>query len=162
MKWEPKVHEDILMAMFQHLKLTSQDWANIMDDLKDGGYTFTEGALRYDLVYFLLCSVLFRLVVFHFVLLHFVDWLWFVVVSHFTWRPAVRHYSTILFPYHPILAHHTPTILLSFITHHHCRTILPLPLRHYTFLLPIHHGFQTRSWLGLFCSRRPFVVFARA
>ncbi|KAK7417154.1 hypothetical protein QQX98_004757 [Neonectria punicea] len=47
MKWDANVHQDILICLFQHLKLNTVDWANVMDDLKVMGYTFSESALRY-------------------------------------------------------------------------------------------------------------------
>ncbi|EQL02149.1 hypothetical protein G6O67_001484 [Ophiocordyceps sinensis] len=46
MRWGPEVHEDILITLFQHINLASSDWAKVMDDLRDKGYTFTESALR--------------------------------------------------------------------------------------------------------------------
>lgn len=49
MRWGPEVHEDILIALFQHVNLASGDWAVLMDALRDKGYTFTENALRYAL-----------------------------------------------------------------------------------------------------------------
>ncbi|KAM0247362.1 hypothetical protein ACHAQJ_009870 [Trichoderma viride] len=42
----PNVHEDILISMFYNLTLSSEDWAKVMADLKEMGYTFSEGALR--------------------------------------------------------------------------------------------------------------------
>ncbi|KAF5670318.1 hypothetical protein FHETE_4563 [Fusarium heterosporum] len=47
MVWDSNVHEDILICLFQHIKPTSEDWSNVMRDLQEKGYTFTEGALRY-------------------------------------------------------------------------------------------------------------------
>ncbi|KAH7015278.1 hypothetical protein EDB80DRAFT_864692 [Ilyonectria destructans] len=47
MRWDANVHEDILICLFQHLKLSTQDWINVMQDLQDMDYTFTESALRY-------------------------------------------------------------------------------------------------------------------
>ncbi|RSM09972.1 hypothetical protein CDV31_007490 [Fusarium ambrosium] len=44
-----RVHEDILICMFQHLKLSNEDWTSVMAELQKLGYTFTEGALRYGL-----------------------------------------------------------------------------------------------------------------
>ncbi|KPM37195.1 hypothetical protein AK830_g9352 [Neonectria ditissima] len=46
MKWDANVHEDILICLFQHLKLSTTDWTSVMNDLKVMGYTFTESALR--------------------------------------------------------------------------------------------------------------------
>lgn len=46
MKWSPKVHEDILVALFYNLVISTDDWTKVMADLKDMGYTFTESALR--------------------------------------------------------------------------------------------------------------------
>lgn len=48
MVWDANVHEDILISLFQHIKPSSDDWANVMQDLQSKGYSFTEGALRYD------------------------------------------------------------------------------------------------------------------
>lgn len=47
MRWDANVHEDILICLFQHLKPSTQDWINVMQDLQAMGYTFTESALRY-------------------------------------------------------------------------------------------------------------------
>ncbi|KAJ4254897.1 hypothetical protein NW762_009695 [Fusarium torreyae] len=48
MTWDANVHEDILISLFQHIKPSTEDWANVMSDLHEKGYTFTEGALRYE------------------------------------------------------------------------------------------------------------------
>ncbi|KAF4961464.1 hypothetical protein FSARC_10173 [Fusarium sarcochroum] len=48
MTWDANVHEDILICLFQHIKPSPEDWANVMSDLQEKGYTFTEGALRYE------------------------------------------------------------------------------------------------------------------
>ncbi|KAF4502852.1 hypothetical protein FAGAP_900 [Fusarium agapanthi] len=48
MQWDANVHEDILISLFQHIKPSVEDWSNVMGDLQQKGYTFTEGALRYD------------------------------------------------------------------------------------------------------------------
>lgn len=48
MQWDSNVHEDILICMFQHLKLNNEDWTSVMAELQKLGYTFTESALRYD------------------------------------------------------------------------------------------------------------------
>ncbi|KAJ6441955.1 C-myc promoter-binding protein [Purpureocillium lavendulum] len=45
-KWDPSVHEDILISLFQHLSLSAGEWAALMNDMQAKGYTFTEGALR--------------------------------------------------------------------------------------------------------------------
>lgn len=50
MKWDPTVHEDILITLFQHVTLTSEHWAKLMDELRLKGYTFSENALRYTLL----------------------------------------------------------------------------------------------------------------
>ncbi|EHK49004.1 uncharacterized protein TrAtP1_000415 [Trichoderma atroviride] len=47
MKWSPQVHQDILIATFCNLSLSSEQWAKVMADLSKMGYTFSEGALRY-------------------------------------------------------------------------------------------------------------------
>lgn len=52
-KWDPAVHEDILIAIFQHVNLSTVDWSSIMGDMRSKGYTFTEGALRYAQCLFL-------------------------------------------------------------------------------------------------------------
>ncbi|KAG6987631.1 hypothetical protein FocnCong_v003127 [Fusarium oxysporum f. sp. conglutinans] len=36
------------VRLFQHIKPSAEDWSNVMGDLQQKGYTFTEGALRYD------------------------------------------------------------------------------------------------------------------
>ncbi|KAI8670922.1 hypothetical protein NCS57_00565500 [Fusarium keratoplasticum] len=46
MQWDANVHEDILICMFQHLKLSNEDWTSVMAELQKLGYTFTESALR--------------------------------------------------------------------------------------------------------------------
>ncbi|RGP66839.1 hypothetical protein FLONG3_8711 [Fusarium longipes] len=46
MVWDANVHEDILISLFQHVKPSSEDWSNVMKDLQEKGYSFTEGALR--------------------------------------------------------------------------------------------------------------------
>ncbi|KAK0766921.1 hypothetical protein N5P37_000651 [Trichoderma harzianum] len=46
MKWTPQVHEDILVSVFYNLTLSTEDWAKVMNDLKEMGYTFSESALR--------------------------------------------------------------------------------------------------------------------
>jgi hypothetical protein len=45
--WDSKTHEDILISLFQHVKLTTPDLQKVMGDLQAKGYTFTESALRY-------------------------------------------------------------------------------------------------------------------
>ncbi|PHH70004.1 hypothetical protein CDD80_6320 [Ophiocordyceps camponoti-rufipedis] len=46
MRWTPEVHEDILLAIFQHLTLSAADFESIVADLRERGYSFTESALR--------------------------------------------------------------------------------------------------------------------
>ncbi|PTB67510.1 hypothetical protein BBK36DRAFT_3520 [Trichoderma citrinoviride] len=46
MRWTPEVHQDILIAVFHNLSLCPEDWAKVMADLKDMGYSFSESALR--------------------------------------------------------------------------------------------------------------------
>ncbi|KAL7944412.1 hypothetical protein V8C42DRAFT_346160 [Trichoderma barbatum] len=46
MKWDPQVHEDILIAVFHNLTLSTEDWTRVMKDLKEMGYSFSESALR--------------------------------------------------------------------------------------------------------------------
>ncbi|KAG6015782.1 hypothetical protein E4U43_004803 [Claviceps pusilla] len=48
MKWDEKVHLDILLAVFQHVKFTSEQIGSVMSDLTGLGYTFSESALRYS------------------------------------------------------------------------------------------------------------------
>ncbi|SPJ85439.1 uncharacterized protein FTOL_11220 [Fusarium torulosum] len=52
MTWDANVHEDILICLFQHVKPTAEDWSLVMRDLQEKGYSFTEGALRYDALHF--------------------------------------------------------------------------------------------------------------
>ncbi|KFA50332.1 hypothetical protein S40293_10696 [Stachybotrys chartarum IBT 40293] len=47
MKWDAKVHEDILIAICQHMKPSAGDWTKIMQEIHAMGYTFSESALRY-------------------------------------------------------------------------------------------------------------------
>ncbi|KAG6018530.1 hypothetical protein E4U41_003806 [Claviceps citrina] len=47
MRWDEKVHNDILLAVFQHVKFTSEQMGSIMADLSCAGYGFSESALRY-------------------------------------------------------------------------------------------------------------------
>jgi hypothetical protein len=46
MKWDERVHEDILLAIFTHISFTSDQMANIMEALRAREYTFSESALR--------------------------------------------------------------------------------------------------------------------
>ncbi|KAG5979200.1 hypothetical protein E4U55_005446 [Claviceps digitariae] len=46
MRWDEKVHQDILLAVFQHVKFTPEQIGSIMSDLTGSGYTFSESALR--------------------------------------------------------------------------------------------------------------------
>lgn len=46
--WDSKTHEDILISLFQHAKISNADLQLVMDDLAGMGYTFSESALRYD------------------------------------------------------------------------------------------------------------------
>ncbi|KAI9158481.1 hypothetical protein HJFPF1_06476 [Paramyrothecium foliicola] len=46
MRWDAKVHEDILICMFQHLQLTGDQWVKVMAELRTLGYTFTDSALK--------------------------------------------------------------------------------------------------------------------
>ncbi|KAM0240691.1 hypothetical protein ACHAPO_002592 [Fusarium lateritium] len=52
MVWDANVHEDILISLFQHIKPSSDDWTNVMNDLQEKGYSFTESALRYEVSLF--------------------------------------------------------------------------------------------------------------
>lgn len=55
MKWDAGVHQDMLVVLFQHVKLNTQDWEGMMKDLHDMGYTFSESALRYGMFCFVSC-----------------------------------------------------------------------------------------------------------
>ncbi|KOS20518.1 hypothetical protein ESCO_005413 [Escovopsis weberi] len=46
-KWDAQVHEDILVALAQHLSFSSDVWEKIMPGLHQMGYTFSESALRH-------------------------------------------------------------------------------------------------------------------
>ncbi|KAG6004114.1 hypothetical protein E4U21_001385 [Claviceps maximensis] len=46
MKWDETVHQDILLAVFQHVKFTTEQIGLIMSDLTGSGYAFSESALR--------------------------------------------------------------------------------------------------------------------
>ncbi|GAB0135002.1 hypothetical protein EsDP_00003354 [Epichloe bromicola] len=46
MRWDEKVHQDILLAVFQHVKFLPDQMGSIMSDLTGIGYTFSESALR--------------------------------------------------------------------------------------------------------------------
>lgn len=48
MRWDANVHQDILLCLFQQVTLSQPDWGKLMDGLHAMGYTFTEGALRYE------------------------------------------------------------------------------------------------------------------
>lgn len=45
--WCPQTHEDILIAVVDHVKMAPGDWAGVMANLHGRGYTFTENALKY-------------------------------------------------------------------------------------------------------------------
>lgn len=51
-KWDATCHEDILLSLFQHVTLSANDFAKIMEDMNKRGYTFTESALRYGIFTF--------------------------------------------------------------------------------------------------------------
>ncbi|KAI0472245.1 hypothetical protein F4859DRAFT_515092 [Xylaria cf. heliscus] len=46
MKWGPQVHEDILVAINDVVKLGREDWEYIIQALHGMGYSFTESALK--------------------------------------------------------------------------------------------------------------------
>ncbi|KAI0457299.1 hypothetical protein F5B21DRAFT_501670 [Xylaria acuta] len=46
MKWDPKVHEDILVAINDVAKLAREDWEHVIQALHGMGYSFTESALK--------------------------------------------------------------------------------------------------------------------
>jgi hypothetical protein len=45
--WDPQVHEDILLAVLDHIKPDAAGWSQVMETLRAQGHTFTEGALKY-------------------------------------------------------------------------------------------------------------------
>ncbi|GAO14255.1 hypothetical protein UVI_02001140 [Ustilaginoidea virens] len=45
-RWDETVHQDVLMAIFQHVSFSAAQSNSIMAELADRGYTFTESALR--------------------------------------------------------------------------------------------------------------------
>ncbi|RYC64915.1 hypothetical protein CHU98_g1321 [Xylaria longipes] len=47
MKWDAKVHEDILVAINEHAKLAREDWDYVIQALHGMGYSFTESALNH-------------------------------------------------------------------------------------------------------------------
>lgn len=47
-RWDAHTHEDILLALFQHVKIPTSDIQKVMGELRAKGYTFTENALRYN------------------------------------------------------------------------------------------------------------------
>ncbi|KAI0406950.1 HET-domain-containing protein [Xylaria palmicola] len=49
MKWDPKAHEDILVAINAVIQPAQADWERVMANLHDKGYTFTESALKQHL-----------------------------------------------------------------------------------------------------------------
>ncbi|RDA90177.1 hypothetical protein CP533_1030 [Ophiocordyceps camponoti-saundersi (nom. inval.)] len=46
MKWNAEIDQQILLAFFQHVTMTAGDWDNVMNELRSGGFTFSESALR--------------------------------------------------------------------------------------------------------------------
>lgn len=46
-KWGPEIHQDVLIALLEHITLTREQWSGTMAALHSVGYTFTESALRY-------------------------------------------------------------------------------------------------------------------
>ncbi|KAI0555732.1 hypothetical protein F4679DRAFT_577858 [Xylaria curta] len=46
MKWDSKVHEDILVAINDVVQLGREDWDHIIQALHGMGYSFTESALK--------------------------------------------------------------------------------------------------------------------
>jgi hypothetical protein len=45
--WDAETHEDILVALIEHMRPVGSDWAAVTAALRSKGYTFTEGALVY-------------------------------------------------------------------------------------------------------------------
>ncbi|KAK4120804.1 hypothetical protein N657DRAFT_550697, partial [Parathielavia appendiculata] len=43
--WDAETHEDVLLALIEHMKPTGGNWTAIVASLHRKGYTFTEGAL---------------------------------------------------------------------------------------------------------------------
>ncbi|KAK4101004.1 hypothetical protein N658DRAFT_507321 [Parathielavia hyrcaniae] len=43
--WDAETHEDVLVALIEHMKPAGGDWTTIVASLHRKGYTFTEGAL---------------------------------------------------------------------------------------------------------------------
>ena len=44
--WNAEVHEDILLAVIKHAKLTAAMWEPIMNELHGKGHEFTRGGLE--------------------------------------------------------------------------------------------------------------------
>ncbi|CAI6096914.1 unnamed protein product [Clonostachys chloroleuca] len=66
-RWDAHTHEDILLALFQHVKIPTSDIQKVMGELRAKGYTFTENALRYNSLFGFCC---FCLLASHFSPLH--------------------------------------------------------------------------------------------
>lgn len=45
--WDAETHEDILVALIEHMRPVGSDWAAVTATLRRKGYTFSEGALVY-------------------------------------------------------------------------------------------------------------------
>jgi hypothetical protein len=45
--WDAETHEDILVALIEHMRPVGSDWAAVTTALRHKGYTFSEGALVY-------------------------------------------------------------------------------------------------------------------
>ncbi|EGS23902.1 uncharacterized protein CTHT_0006110 [Thermochaetoides thermophila DSM 1495] len=43
--WNAETHEDVLIALLDIMKPVKEDWAKVMENLREKGYTFSEGAL---------------------------------------------------------------------------------------------------------------------
>lgn len=48
MKWDAEAHEDMLLCIFKHCNLGSENMAKVLADMHAKGYTFTENAFRYE------------------------------------------------------------------------------------------------------------------
>ncbi|KAJ1338128.1 hypothetical protein MN608_00986 [Microdochium nivale] len=50
-KWTDETHSDILIALSDNINLTNEQWAAVMETLKQKGHTFTESALKHSPVF---------------------------------------------------------------------------------------------------------------
>jgi hypothetical protein len=47
-KWEPGVHEDLLIVLFKVISLTAGDYVQILEEMNKLGYPLTDRGLRYE------------------------------------------------------------------------------------------------------------------